>query len=41
MLDDIEAQEAEREDQPGVLEIFLSRGEQPAEDAPMTRDDAA
>jgi hypothetical protein len=38
MLQDIEAEEAERDDQPGILELFLRPREEPDEDAPLTRD---
>ncbi|HVH51685.1 MAG TPA: hypothetical protein VM690_06035 [Gaiellaceae bacterium] len=38
MLQDLEAEEAEREDQPGILELFLRPAEEPDEDAPLARD---
>lgn len=37
-LQDLEAEEAERDDQPGILELFLRSGEEADEDAPLTRD---
>lgn len=40
-LQDLEAEEAEREDQPGILELFLRPGEDPDEDAPLSRDDSS
>jgi hypothetical protein len=36
----IEEEEAKREDQPGVLELFDRAAQQRAEDAPLARDDA-
>ena len=38
MLQDIEAEEAERDDQPGILELFHRPEEEPDADAPLTRD---
>lgn len=38
MLNELEEEEAERDDQPGILELFLRRGEEPDEDTPLSRD---
>lgn len=37
-LQKLEEEEAEREDQPGILELFLRRKEERDADAPLTRD---
>ena len=39
-LQDLEAEDAEREDPEGILELFLRPGEEPDEDAPLSRDDS-
>jgi hypothetical protein len=39
-LDKLEEEEAEREDQPGILELFLRPEDQGDADAPLARDDA-
>jgi hypothetical protein len=37
-LEKLEEEEAEREDQPGILELFLRPEEERDEDAPLARD---
>ncbi len=39
-LQKLEEEEAEREDQPGVLELFLRPEDERDADAPLARDDA-
>jgi hypothetical protein len=40
MLNQLEEEEAEREEQPGILELFLRPDYQGDADAPLARDDA-